>query len=199
MITSRPKTLRSRVKPIASAIISNICLAYYRLRYRRKAVFGVNITVNHKLVIKGPGRVIFGDNINAWAHAEKNVFVTYRPETVIRVGSGTKINGVGVFSYAGVTFGERCLFGSAIVMDSDFHPLHPRDRHNPDVPFVSRPVKLGNDVWVAGQAVVLKGVTIGDNSVVAYRAVVTGDVPRNVVVGGNPARIIREHPEWDEK
>jgi maltose O-acetyltransferase len=53
------------------------------------------------------------------------------------------------------------------------------------------PITIGRNVWVAGRATVLKGVTIGDDSVVGYGAVVVNDVPRGVVVAGNPARVVR--------
>lgn len=61
-----------------------------------------------------------------------------------------------------------------------------------------KPVVIGNDVWVGGNAVVNPGVTIGSNVVVASGAVVTKDIPDNVVVGGNPARILKTL-EPDEK
>ena len=54
------------------------------------------------------------------------------------------------------------------------------------------PITIGNNVWLAGQTAILKGVHIGDNSVVGFRAVVTGDVPPNVIVAGNPGRIVRQ-------
>ena len=57
---------------------------------------------------------------------------------------------------------------------------------------LTTPVTIGNNVWIGGRAVINPGVTIGDNVVVASGAVVTKDVPDNVVVGGNPARIIKK-------
>jgi maltose O-acetyltransferase len=54
------------------------------------------------------------------------------------------------------------------------------------------PVRIGNDVWIGGNVTILPGVTIGNNVVVAAGAVVTKDVPDNSLVGGVPARIIRE-------
>ena len=59
------------------------------------------------------------------------------------------------------------------------------------VPLSPRRSVLGDNVWVGDHATVLKGVTIGDNSVVAARAVVTSDVPANVVVAGNPAKVVK--------
>ena len=54
-----------------------------------------------------------------------------------------------------------------------------------------KPVTIGNNVWLGGSSVIAPGVTIGDNSVIAAGAVVVKDVPANVVVGGNPAKIIK--------
>jgi serine acetyltransferase len=54
------------------------------------------------------------------------------------------------------------------------------------------PVHIGDNVWLGDHAMVLKGVTIGENSVVAAKAVVTKDVPANVIVAGNPARVVKE-------
>ncbi len=54
-----------------------------------------------------------------------------------------------------------------------------------------RPISIGRNVWIAGGATVLKGVTIGEDSVVGYGAVVASDVPAGVVVAGNPARVVR--------
>ena len=57
---------------------------------------------------------------------------------------------------------------------------------------VTKPVSIGNSVWIGGSAILLPGVTIGEKAVVGAGAVVTRDVPPSVVVAGNPARIIRE-------
>lgn len=54
------------------------------------------------------------------------------------------------------------------------------------------PITIGNDVWIGGSSVVLAGVTIGDNSIVAAGSVVTKDVPANVIVVGNPAKVLKE-------
>ena len=63
----------------------------------------------------------------------------------------------------------------------------------------AKPVRLGDNVWLGDRSTVLKGVTIGDNSIVAASSVVTKDVPANVIVAGNPAVIVRELDESAER
>jgi len=87
-----------------------------------------------------------------------------------------------------IVLGDGCMLANgAYITDSDWHGLYNRiDRDE-----APTPVRLGDNVWVGDHATVLKGVTIGDNSVVAARSVVTRDVPANVVVAGNPARVVK--------
>ncbi|MBA6413956.1 acyltransferase [Parahaliea sp. F7430] len=88
-----------------------------------------------------------------------------------------------------ITVGDGTMFANgAYVTDSDWHTLYDRTERDQRV----TPVHIGRNVWLGDHATVLKGVSIGDNSVVAARAVVTKDVPANVVVAGNPARVVKE-------
>ena len=73
------------------------------------------------------------------------------------------------------------------ITDSDWHGLYDRTRRSDAV----SPVHIGDNVWLGDHATILKGVTIGENSVVAAAAVVTRDVPANVVVAGNPAKVVK--------
>lgn len=68
------------------------------------------------------------------------------------------------------------------------HMLCPEQRKNT----YAAPIKLGKNVWVGSNATILQGVTIGDNAVVAAGAVVNNDVPANTVVGGVPAKVIKQ-------
>lgn len=190
-IYSRARGWKRIIKPYVVGAVSSFWVRWFKMRLGGKVQFGRNFETNGRLVIQGPGKVVFGDNIKAWAHAEKNVFITYTPDSVITVGSNTRLNGAGVQAYTRVSIGDRCILGSTTIFDTDFHPLDPSRRHDPEAPVSCAPITLGENVWIAGQSSILKGVTIGRNSVVAYAAVVTADVPANVVVAGNPARIVK--------
>jgi acetyltransferase-like isoleucine patch superfamily enzyme len=102
-----------------------------------------------------------------------------------------------------VTIGDHCLISwNVVVMDGYRLPVGPVSRRSVlrDLPGragrrlgpgETRPVRIGNNVWVGFDSVVLPGVTIGDGSIVGCRSVVACDVPPFTLVGGNPARVIR--------
>lgn len=89
-----------------------------------------------------------------------------------------------------VEIGEHCLFAPNVKIFTATHPNSPELRKM-DKEF-ALPIKIGNNVWVGGGAIICPHVSIGDNSIVAAGAVVTKDVPENVIVAGNPAKIIKE-------
>lgn len=88
-----------------------------------------------------------------------------------------------------VRFGDNCMLGPGVHIYTATHPIHPVERNSGRE--YAKPVRIGHNVWIGGGAIINPGVTIGDNAVIASGAVVTKDVPANVVVGGNPARIIK--------
>ncbi|NMH68249.1 sugar O-acetyltransferase [Bacillus sp. RO3] len=88
-----------------------------------------------------------------------------------------------------VRFGDNCMLAPGVQIYTATHPLHPAER-NSGMEY-AKPITFGNNVWIGGNAVINPGVTVGDNAVIASGAVVTKDVPENVVVGGNPARVLK--------
>lgn len=89
-----------------------------------------------------------------------------------------------------VQIGDNCLLAPGVHIYTATHPLDPNER-NSGLEF-GKPVSIGNNVWIGGRAIINPGIQVGNNVVVASGAVVTKDVPDNVVVGGNPARVIKQ-------
>ncbi len=184
--------LKNIVKSVIVAALSMYTVTKFRVLKGTRVQFGPGFCANGRLRIKVPGRVIFGANVNAWAHKEPNVLITYSPDVVIVIGDNTRLNGAGLMAACGITIGCDCILGSAVLVDTDFHSIDSDRRTNPHASVRRAPITIGNNVWLAGQTVVLKGVTIGENSVVGFRGVVTSDVPPNVIVAGNPARVVKQ-------
>lgn len=89
-----------------------------------------------------------------------------------------------------IRIGDNCLVGPGVHIYTATHPLH-ADERIAGVEF-GRPVGIGDNVWIGGRAVLNPGVRIGNNVVIASGAIVTKDVPDSVLIGGNPARVIKQ-------
>lgn len=100
-----------------------------------------------------------------------------------------------------VYIGDNVMIGPNTLITTVGHPLTPMGRRHHIG--IAKPVHIGNDVWIGGNVTILPGITIGNNVVVAAGAVVTHDVPDNCLVGGVPARKIKDIendiPEGDPK
>ena len=107
----------------------------------------------------------------------------------IKVGKNVFINSGCCFQdQGGIEIGDNVLIGQQVVIATLNHDLNPQKRAN----MLPAPVRIGNGVWVGAHATILSGVTVGDGAVIAAGAVVNKDVPANAVVGGVPAKIIKQ-------
>jgi maltose O-acetyltransferase len=93
-----------------------------------------------------------------------------------------------ILDMAEVRVGDNCMIGPNVGLYTAGHSIEPKDRNKSGYAIT---ITIGNDVWIGGSCVILPGVTIGDNSIVAAGSVVTKDVPSNVIVAGNPAKILK--------
>ena len=108
----------------------------------------------------------------------KNLFIGKN----VFINSGCKVQDQG-----GIEIGDGTLIGHNVVLATLNHALAPERRGD----LIPRPIRIGKNVWIGSNAVILPGVTIGDGAVIAAGAAVTKDVPENSVVGGVPARVLR--------
>jgi hypothetical protein len=157
----------------------------------RRVTFGTGVIANHRLRIKGPGRVEIHDNANLYAFRGTTWIETRTQTALIRVGTNARLNGPMLQADMLIDIGPDCILGQAHVMDTDMHSLAVDRRRNPEAPVRRAPVIIERNVWVARGAVILPGVTIGEGSVIGYGSVVSHDIPPGVVAAGNPARVVR--------
>lgn len=110
----------------------------------------------------------------------------------ITIGEGVFINACCHFQdHGGVTIGDNCQIGHNVVFATLNHGQRPEERKST----LPAPIVLGRGVWVGSNCTILPGVTIGDNAIVAAGAVVTKNVAPNTIVGGVPAKFIKQIEE----
>lgn len=106
----------------------------------------------------------------------------------INIGKNVFINhGCSFLDLGGITIEDDVLIGPNVQLITENHPIQPAERKALDL----KSILIKRNAWVGAGAIILPGVTVGENSVVAAGAVVTKDVPSNTVVGGVPARVIK--------
>ncbi|HEY0279743.1 MAG TPA: DapH/DapD/GlmU-related protein [Solirubrobacterales bacterium] len=156
-------------------------------------------SVLQPVLYAGTGRIEIGEGVRFGWRDSPDFYTGYchievaGPGALVRIGDGVEFsNSVMVKSEgAGVEIGREALIGSFVeIFDSDFHDLHP-ERRRGGAPRMA-PVAIGENVFLGMGVRVLKGVTIGRDSVIGAGSVVVSDIPAGVVAAGSPARVIKE-------
>jgi acetyltransferase-like isoleucine patch superfamily enzyme len=160
--------------------------------------FGENIELDGPVIIENAGTIEIGNQFMFVSKWYKPIYISLKnPDARLIIEGGTSNGDIPGLSFINfgteislkkeVFIGANTIIGpDCLIYDTDWHTLDGLDH---DVPV--EPVWIGRGVWLSSRVIVLKGVTIGDNTVVAANSVVTKDLPSNVLAGGNPARVIR--------
>lgn len=197
---NRDRITKGIKNPIASYnYLKSLCKGYYyKLRYFGNRVsIGKNFRVIGRLSIVGPGMVRIGDNVIVDGTSHTVTPWTYSKEAKILIGDNVFLNGTRFGCKSEIRIGNDCIIADCRILDVDYHSVMPFRRNDPSV-IKAYPIIIGSNVWIALDSLIMKGVTIGDNSTIAAKSVVTHDVPCNCIFGGNPAKLIR-HLYKEEK
>jgi len=178
---------------------------WWRIRFRLEAsgslgIFGCDKQLKLNVPTRvglGRGTLTIADNVVlGWYSAPKlgagTILLEPRlTESTICIGSRTMMsNNVSIIAVKSIIIGERCLIGDqTAIYDCDFHEIDPKQR-TAGVGSIE-PVTIGNNVWIGSRVLILRGVTIGDNSVIAAGSIVTRSIPPNSLAAGVPAKVIR--------
>lgn len=118
------------------------------------------------------------------------IIATHRKTATLSIGNGCGFSGTTIGAFEKIEIGDNVICGAnTLITDSDWHGIKPDERAG--IFAASKPVRIERNVWLGVNAVVLKGVTIGENTVIAANAVVTKSIPANVIAGGNPCVVIK--------
>ena len=185
----------------------HLCVFFYETLVWLKKVFlveptmralcasvGKRLRIERIPYLRSRGRIIIGDDvyISGKIGIGFNTGLGLHPE--LHIGHRTFIGHQCNFGISrAITIGNDCLIaGGTSFMDNDGHPVDPVKRRAGDrvSPADVHAITIGNDVWIGAGCRILKGVTIGDRSIVGAASIVTKNVPPDTIVAGNPARII---------
>src|SRR6202453_2862044 len=136
-------------------------------------------------------RVLFSELIGKKVHESFSLIPPFYTSggDEIRVGRNVFVNqNCTFYDLGGLDIADDVMIGPNVSIITSGHPLEPSLRRTTTI---GKPVVIERNVWIAAGAIIIGGVTVGENSVVAAGSVVTRDIPSNTLVGGNPAKIIR--------
>lgn len=145
---------------------------------------GVNLVVQKGTSIRYPYNVEFGDNVAVGRGVD--IFSEFN-DSQLKIGNDTQINkGVELDFSGDLCIGKNVVISEQVTVMCHDHGLNPKS------PPKKKSKSIGTNVWIGARSIILPQVKIiGSNSIVAAGAVVTKDVPDNVIVAGNPAKIIK--------
>jgi acetyltransferase-like isoleucine patch superfamily enzyme len=191
-------TLIAIFKKVFRFIYTFIRILKYKILSNSNNIVGFPILIS-PLLTNGKGNIFFGKNVVIGVNTSPFFYETYsyiearNVNSFIRIGDNVAINNNAtiVSEGEGIIIGNDTLIGTNVfIADSDFHNLDPNMRLSNLIK--TEKVIIGNNVFIGSNVSILKGVTVGDNSVIAYGSVVTKSVPSNVIAGGTPCRVIKK-------
>lgn len=177
-------------------------IKFYALLSTYTGVLKGKPIIMQPLQLLGKGQIEFGENVQIGYYPAPRYYdgLSYlevrNKDAKIRVGNNVSINNnlIVICATTSVSIGNNAFIGHDVeILDSDLHALDTVSR-NENGPFLSGAVTIGDNVFIGNNVKILKGVTIGQNCVIAHSSIVTKSFPDNVIIGGNPAKIITEIP-----
>lgn len=163
-------------------------------------VVGRNVKFRGKIYYFGNGKLDIGANTvinsgrisNPVGGCQTTFYIINNAQ--VKIGENCGISNSTICAAKGIVIGNRSIIGgNCCLYDTDFHSIDYLERRNkPDKGIKTASICIGEDVFIGANSMILKGITIGDRSIVAAGSVVTRDIPADQLWGGNPAKKIRD-------
>lgn len=172
---------------------------YYKIRYMYKVKFNgftVLYAFKNSQILVGNGTSINSSSMSNMLGLYQRTIIVARYGGKISIGRNCGISGTTIYSMVSIIIGDNCAIGANCkIVDNDFHPLdkeHRRLSLNKEHA-KRRPVVIGDDCFIGMNSIILKGTKLGNNVIVGAGSVVSGNFPDNIIIAGNPAKIIRSN------
>jgi len=148
---------------------------------------------NAKIII-GDSCIIRSSFLSNLIGLYQKTIIVARDNSTVQIGNNVGMSGVTIYARKSIFIGDNCTIGANVkILDNDFHPIDPVARLNNDESFIkSKEIVIGNNVFIGGNAIILKGTRIGDNSVIGAGSVVSGEFGCDVIIAGNPGKLIKK-------
>lgn len=169
----------------------------FYLRFFCKIEIGSGAKFNGRPIFlpRQGGSISIGNDFTAHSNSNANpVGISHRviisalgKNVVVRIGNNVGLSGVSINCRNSIIIGNNVIIGGGTALwDTDFHPVDTEERRISPNKGKSSPIFIGNDVFIGARVIILKGVSIGDRSVIAAGAVVNKSIPNDSIVFGNP-------------
>ena len=192
------KKISYKISNPINSLISNV---YHSITFKIHDIEYTELpTIKGKLIIKNEGKCILGNKLKFNSTLKSNYVGLYKPCTIsVRQNGYLEINEYSGFSGISIVCSNKITIGRYVncggnvsIWDTDFHPIDYLDRRIHDFDKInSAPVEIGDDVFIGAHCIILKGVKIGNRSVIGAGSVVTKNIPENQIWAGNPAKFIK--------
>lgn len=121
----------------------------------------------------------------------RTILNTLNESAKIEIGNNVQMSGTCIIATKCISIKDNVLIGPNVkIFDSDFHSVYPNERTGGIKNAKSNPITIGKNVFIGTGSMILKGVKIGDNSVICAGSVLFTKIPNNVIAGGNPAKVL---------
>jgi len=153
----------------------------------------IDVTRRGKFTIGNNFQINSGNNFNVIGRQQKTIFWV---EGELTIGNNVGISATALICNHKISIGDNVKIGGGVcIYDTDFHNINPQIRSNPALDkqtALKALVILHNNVFIGAHSTILKGVSIGENSVVGACSLVSKNIPANQIWAGNPAKFIKE-------
>jgi len=155
----------------------------------------VQISRSGKCFINEKFVIVNNATIGTLGRCNRSKILVY-PDATLRIGKNVGISNTTIVATDSIVFGDNIIIGGGCtIVDSDFHSLNPIHWHTSadELYMKSSPVIIKDNVFIGMDCIILKGVTIGNNVIIAAGSVISKDIPNNEIWGGNPAVFIKNN------